>query len=258
MRIVITGGTSGIGEATAVHLLKKGHTVYSISRRAGNISGINYLKADVTDRASLELAFNQIANDGGIDVLINNVGIGISGAFEFHQFEHIDQIIDVNLKGLINASKLCLPFLRKSKGKLINVGSVAGELAIPFQSMYSALKSAVHNFTFSLANELKPTGVKVCCVMPGDTKTKFTKNRIKNCDDGLYSQRAKRSVEKMEKDEQKGAHPIKVAKVIEKCIKKKNPPLKVAVGFGYKFLLFLSRFLPHKLVNYVLYGIYAK
>lgn len=259
MIIVITGATSGIGEATALYLASKGHIVYSLARRLGTKDTINYLQCDVTKKEDIINALKTVAEkEGKIDAIVNNAGFGISGAVEFNTYDNIEKIIDINFNGVVSVTKEALPYLRQSKGRIVNIGSIAGELSIPFQTMYSATKSAVHRFSLGLANELRPFGVKVSCVMPGDTKTSFTQNRQKNEDDNIYNTRVSKSVTKMEKDEQNGASPLCVAKVIEKCLIKKNPPLKVAVGFQYKFLVFLSRFMPQKLISRVLYHMYGE
>lgn len=256
---VVTGGTSGIGEQIASLLSSNGYRVYSIARKIGNNKAINYVGADVSDPGALKVAADEIVRrEGRIDVLINNAGCGLGGAVENHTPEEIDYITAVNFKGLVNITRLFLPQLRKSRGKIINIGSIAGEIAIPFQTMYSATKSAVHSFTVSLANELRPFGVGVCCVMPGDTKTSFTANRVKSSETDVYGERVKASVERMEKDEQNGTSPKKVAEVVLRCLKKKKMPLKIAVGFKYKFLLLIAHILPQKLVNLIIFRMYAK
>lgn len=258
MIVVITGATSGIGEATAEWLIEKGHTVYSFARRIGNHSGIHYISCDITSTADIEKALQEVlVKENTIDVLINNAGMGISGALECSEETDIERIVDVNLLGLVRVTRLTIPYLRQSKGRIINVGSVAGELAIPFQSMYSATKAAVHRFSEGLYNELRPLGVFVTCVMPGDTKTAFTTNRRKNEKDAIYAARVEKSVQKMEKDEQHGASPMKVAKVIERCMSKKRPPIAIAVGFSYKLLIFLKRLLPTSVIHFILYKMYG-
>ena len=259
MVIVITGATSGIGEKCAELFLKEGHTVYSLARRTKDNKGINYIECDLSNRESIETAVREITSkENRIDILINNAGMGISGAFEYHEDEEIKQLIDVNLLGLLRVTKLLIPYLRESKGTIINISSVAGIISIPFQGMYSLSKSAVISFTESLRNELRPFNVKVSAVLPGDTKTGFTEARRKSKDNNEYGNRINRSVEKMEKDERNGADPTKVAKVILKVSKKKNPNTYYIVGFSYKLLAFLQRILPKRLVNYIVYKIYAK
>lgn len=259
MIIVISGATSGIGEKTAEYLLTKGHTIYSLARTTKDNPNINYVKCDITDSNQIKEALKSIyEKEKRIDVLINNAGMGISGSLEFSTSEDIQRIIDVNFNGLVNASRLVLPYLRETKGYLINIGSVAGEVAIPFQTMYSATKAAVGSFSEGLANEVRPLEVKVTTILPGDTKTSFTANRKKNEDDDIYGERVLKSVSKMEKDEQGGGSPLKVAKTIEKCLRKKKLPPKITVGLDYKFLVFLKRILPRRTISYILYRMYGK
>lgn len=259
--VVITGASGGIGLSTAKYLSKKGYIVYGLSRRGMNEDGITSIRCDVTKVEELANAFKQVYDsEGKIDVLVNNAGMGVSGAVEYASIDEMKKIFDLNVFALVNASQASLKYLRESKGLIVNIGSVAGELTIPFQTYYSMTKVAVSTFTEGLRMEVKPFKIRVSCVMPGDTKTDFTKNREKPIvdSDPLYSDRIKNSLSKMEKDEQNGVDPIKVSKVIYKVIKKTNPPVKVTVGFDYKLLVFLKRLLPNKLVNYILYRMYGK
>ena len=255
--IVITGASSGIGLVTGEYLAKQGYLVYGLSRTKGSSTLIKYLSCDVTDSEQVKSAFGQIKEP--IDVVINNAGMVISGPVEFTPKEEIDQILSVNLMGVVNVCQEAIPRLRITKGKIINLGSIAGELAIPFQSFYSLVKAAVASFSEGLNNELRPFGIKVTVVLPGDTKTSFTQNRQKpKVIDELYARRFQRSLAKMEEDEQKGKNPLTVAKTISRIIKRKHPPLKVAVGWEYKLFVFLKRLLPTKFVNWLLYQLYGR
>lgn len=258
--VVITGATSGIGKQTAQFLISKNFTVYSLSRRIGDLPEVKYLTCDVTNESQIKESIDTIiANENRVDILINNAGLGVSGSIENTSYEDIKKTIDLNIISMIRVTQLCLPYLRLTKGNVINIGSIAGVLSIPFQTMYSLSKAAVLSFSEGLSLELRPFGVKVTCVMPGDTKTSFTENRFKSeSKDSIYFERFERSLTKMEKDELGGVNPIKVAKVIYKVILKKNPPVKTAVGFSYKLFLFLNKILPGRLVMYILYKMYGK
>ena len=259
MVVIITGASSGIGEETAKMYASFGHTVYSLSRRVRDLPDINYLSCDLTNNDDIEKSIEEIiSKEGKIDLLINNAGMGISGAFEYHSLEEIESIINVNILGLLKVTRLCIPYLRSSKGLIINISSVAGPISIPFQGMYSLTKSAVLSFTESLRNELRPFKVRVSAVLPGDTKTGFTDARKKSEDKNEYGDRINRSVSKMEKDERNGVSPSRVAKVIMKVSKKKNTNTYYVVGFSYKLLTVLSRILPKRFVNWLVYQIYAK
>lgn len=259
--VVITGANSGIGLSTAKELIKRGDVVYCLSRHKPEDAHIRYVYCDVTNRQTIETALSTIYNtEKHIDVVVNNAGMGISGATEYEPLEDIQKIININLIGVINVCSLALKYLRQTKGRIINIGSLASVFPIPFQSLYSATKAAVLSFSLSLHNEVKPTGVKVSCVLPGDTKTNFTANREKTeiKDDPVYKDRVNNSISRMEKDEQNGMSPQKVADVVCKCIYKKRPPLVVSVGLKNKFLRGLLRIFPTRTMESILYSLYSK
>ena len=193
---VVTGGTSGIGKATALALQKAGCTVYELSRRAEGVEGLRHISADVTDEAAVNAAVAQImAEAGHIDLLVNNAGFGISGAIEFTAPEDAKKLFDVNFFGMVNMNRAVVPLMRAAgHGRIVNLSSVAAPVPIPFQAYYSATKAAVNAYTMALANELRPFGVTVCAVMPGDIHTGFTAARKKVAEgDAIYHGRISRS-----------------------------------------------------------------
>lgn len=169
---VLTGGTSGIGMQTALALKNAGYTVYELSRRAQGVEGLNHLVADVTDEAAVKKAVDEIvAREGKIDVLVNNAGFGISGAVEFTKTEDAKRLFDTNFFGMVNMNHAVVPVMREAgQGRIVNISSVAGQIPIPFQTYYSAAKAATNSYTMALANELRPYGITVCAVQPGDIK----------------------------------------------------------------------------------------
>ena len=207
---VITGGTSGIGRCTAQAMLARGYTVYELSRRAEGVAGMQHIVADVTKEETLAAAVAQILQrEDHIDVLINNAGFGISGAVEFTGTEEAQRQLDVNFFGMVRMNRQGLPVMRKQGyGRIVNLSSVAGAIPIPFQTYYSASKAAINSYTMALANEVRPFGIQVCCVQPGDIRTGFTAAREKNqLGDDIYGGRIARSVSGMERDEQTGMAP---------------------------------------------------
>ena len=258
MVIVITGGSSGIGLETArLFSNYPDNIVYVLNRREIKENNIHWIKCDLSDVASIKSAIELITKKHKIiNLLINNAGMGISGAVEYHTEEEIKKIIDVNLLGLINVTRLSLPYMNKGS-KIINISSVAGPISIPFQTMYSVSKAGVLAFSNGLRNELRPLGIKVTSILPGDTKTGFTASREKSVDNGRYGDHISKSVSKMEKDESSGVPAYKVAKKIYKVSKKKNPNTYYVVGLSYRFLVFLSRILPKRLVNWIIFKIYG-
>ena len=152
-----------------------------------------------------------------------------------------------------------MPLLRKSASPLIvNVGSLAAALPVPFQSVYSSAKAAVSALTLCLVNELRPFGVRVCAVLPGDVRTGFTAKRDKSQEGrALYGDRLERAVARMEADEQNGMPPERIAAAVCRAAMKRRPKPLFTVGAGYKTLLVLSRLLPARWVNRIegrLYG----
>lgn len=257
---IVTGASSGIGLATAKMLNEKGVKVYGMAH--GDFQAeFEYVKCDVTDAEQVENAVKAVfEKEERIDLLVNCAGMGISGSVENSPNEKIKKIFDVNFFGTVNMCKASVPYMRKNGfGRIVNISSVAGELPIPFQTFYSATKASIESFSAGLGMEVKPFGIKVACVLPGDTKTGFTKAREKNpLDDESYGNRINKSVGQMEHDEQNGMTPESVAKVICKSLFKKNPKPINVVGFKYKLFLFLNRILPRKLVYKILYDMYSK
>ena len=131
-------------------------------------------------------------------------------------------------------------------------------MPIAFQAYYSATKAAVLVYSRALAQEVKPYGVKVLAVLPGDTRTGFTAARLTETDNGIYSERVKRSVAKMEHDEQTGTDPQQVAEALYKAYLENNPQTSYVVGFPYKVIAVLNKILPQRLIDYILYRMYAK
>ncbi len=252
---VITGATSGIGLATAELLKEKGYTVYGIARKPYTGDKFRCYSADICDFNAIDGIFEEIyEREGALDILINNAGMGIAGAMEDTSPKNAENIVAVNLTALCVLCGKVVRHMKKSGGKIINVSSVGGIMPLPYQAMYSATKAGVEVFSRAFASEVAQYGIKVCAVMPGDTKTGFTDARV--CE-GENAQ-AKRAVNKMENDERNGKSPESAAKAIYMAVKRKNPPLRVSVGFLSKTEVFLSRFLSVKTVNRIIYGIYCK
>ena len=192
---IVTGGSSGIGKCTAERL-NDDYTVYEFSRSGKEREDIRHLDCDVTETEDIIKAVNKvIADTGRVDLVVNCAGFGISGAIEYTDLDDAKRQFDVNFFGLAEVNRICIPYLKKTKGRIINISSVAALASIPFQAYYSACKAAVNSYTLALANELKLFGVSVCAIMPGDTSTGFTKARNKNIKgDGEYGGRISISI----------------------------------------------------------------
>lgn len=151
--VVITGGSSGIGKAIAERFAATGNIVYELSRSGKSTPHIHHITCDLTDSAQIKEAFAELARSvRRIDILINNAGMGVSGATECISEEEARQLMDVDFFAAWLCAKEALPLLRKSKAaKIINISSVAAVFAIPFQSFYSAAKAAINALSSALA-----------------------------------------------------------------------------------------------------------
>lgn len=257
---VITGGTSGIGLCTALAMKAKGYEVFEISRRRQGAAGINHISADVTDEKHINEAVSYIIDKAGrIDVLINNAGFGISGAVEFTETAEAKKQFDVNFFGTVNMNRAVIPFMRRAGGgRIINISSVAAPIAIPFQAYYSAAKAAINSYTMALINEVRPYGISVCAVQPGDICTGFTAAREKSCEgDRIYDGRISESVAVMERDEQNGMKPEAAARFIVSVAEAKKVRPVYTIGFKYRLFCGLARILPAGLVSYIVGRIYG-
>ena len=258
--VVITGGSSGIGKAIAERFAATGNIVYELSRSGKSTPHIHHITCDLTDSAQIKEAFAELARSvRRIDILINNAGMGVSGATECISEEEARQLMDVDFFAAWLCAKEALPLLRKSKAaKIINISSVAAVFAIPFQSFYSAAKAAINALSSALALELKPFGIQVTAFMPGDIKSGFTAARIKN-DAGaeLYGEAIDISVAIMERDESQGMTPQRIADAVYNlCSLIKLKPLYTC-GLKYKFFLFLGKVLPCSLIQMILRMMYC-
>ena len=258
---VITGGTSGIGKCTAEAMLQKGYMVYELSRRAEGLAGMFHIPTDVTDPDACQRAVDEVLSQAGkIDVMINNAGFGISGAIEFTPIEQAKKQLDVNFFGMVNMNHAVIPIMRRQGfGRIVNLSSVAGAIPIPFQAFYSASKAAINSYTMALANEIKPFGVQVACVQPGDIRTGFTAARQKSIvGDDIYNGRISRSVAGMEKDEQTGMSPEQAGAFICHVATRKGVRPVNTIGLSYKFFCVLQKLLPAKTLNWLVGVVYAR
>lgn len=258
--VIITGASSGIGLSTAQLLQDKGFIVYNFSRREAANEQFKSISVDVTNENNIIEALNEVyKREKRVDIVINNAGFGISGSAEDSNPVDVNRLFDVNFNGVFLMCKHVIPLMRKKgSGKIINISSMAAEFPIPFQSFYSASKSAISSFTYSLANEVNPFGIKVSLVIPGDIKTSFTSNRKKNSsNNSAYKDRIFKSINTMELDEKNGMDAKIIANLIYKIINSKNPPLQKTAGLKYKLFLILKRIVPRKFLNYILRKIYG-
>ncbi len=257
---IVTGGSSGIGLAAARALREQGLSVYILSRHPFTEKGLHHLCADVADERQCAEAFETVLRkEGDVDLLVNCAGFGISGAVEYTEQADAKKQMEINFFGTVNMTKAVLPYMHKrGNGHIVNVSSVAAPAAIPFQAYYSATKAAINAWTAALANEVRPYGITVTAIQPGDIKTGFTAAREKSiAGDEAYGGRISKSVAKMEHDEQNGMDPAVAGAYIAKIALKKKPKPVYTIGFSYKAICVLLKLLPSRFANWAIGKLYA-
>lgn len=238
--ILITGTSSGIGRACAEQLSKSGWRVYGTSREAPD-GYDRMLRMDVTDTASVENAVRIILEkEGRLDAVINNAGIALAGAVEDTMLDEASVVWETNFLGAARVCRATMPALRASKGCLINISSLGGLVALPFQAFYSASKFAMEGYTEALRAEVRERGVRVVLVEPGDFRTGMTgKRRIAAAAEASapYGAAFKRALEIIAKNEQQGSDPAKLGRALERILANPNPRRRYHVGSTLEMLL---------------------
>lgn len=241
--IIITGAGSGMGLALKEYFEEKGDKVFDISLHSGEFA------CDVKDYEKLAAVFDKIkAITPKIDMLINCAGYGVSGLVELVPQEESKNIFDVNFFGTLNACKLALP-LMQDEGKIINFASVLALFPVPYRGYYCASKAAVASISDALRMELSGTKIQVTTLYPGDVKTNFTKNRVKNFEtNARYGDAPIKTTKYVDGRENKRMSLEYVTKKIVKFIeKKKLKPMKI-ISPKWSFVYFLTRFFPKSVI----------
>ena len=178
---LVTGASSGIGEATAARLASAGYKVYGTSRRGlqANQQPFSMLPLDVTQDASVQAVVDELMRrEGRIDLLVNNAGFGVApAAAEESSIDQAKAIFETNFFGLVRMTRAAVPHMRRQgSGRIINIGSVLGFLPMPYGALYSATKHAIEGYSESLDHELRTRGIRVSVIEPAYTKTRFDAN----------------------------------------------------------------------------------
>jgi 2-keto-3-deoxy-L-fuconate dehydrogenase len=186
LRALVTGGASGIGEAAARLLAERGARVAVLDR---DVSGVEppllALRADVTDDAAVRAAVAEAAERlGGLDLLVNNAGIGAQGTVEDNDDDEWRRVFDVNVLGMARVARAALPHLRESgRGAIVNTSSIAATAGLPQRALYSATKGAILSLTLAMAADHVREGVRVNCVCPGTADTPWVQNLLAQAPD---------------------------------------------------------------------------
>lgn len=257
--LVISGGSSGIGKATASFFNERGWRVFELSRHGVDHDGITHVDCDVCDSKSAKAAIESVLKQTEvIDVVISNAGYGISGSVEFTDIQDAEHQMDVNFMGAVRFTQAVLPQLRKQRGgRLIYTSSVAAALPVPYQAFYSASKAAINAMALALANEVKDFGISVSVMMPGDVSTGFTDARCKSTAGEEVYTGANKAITTMERDERAGMSPKQMAALFYHIATCRSPRPQYVGGFSYRVLCFLDRILPKRFVNWIEYKVYS-
>ena len=257
--IVITGSSTGIGKATALHLDRLGFKVFAGVRKETDAQALkqeasNKLRPiflDVTDGDSVAAAVDTVAKETGGELygLVNNAGVSLNGPLELVPTSEIKQLMDVNVLGLLAVTKAFLPLLRQNKGRIINISSGHGLLAIPDKSVYAASKFAVQAITDSLRVELRPFDVSVSSIVVGKVDTAVLGKIIADRDKMIEA--APAEVVKLyspldeffnkEVKELPGIPAIEVGKVVAQALTTEKPKAQYLIGPGAKKMKNLAR-----------------
>ncbi len=261
--VLITGCSSGIGEATARRLAKGGWTVYATARRPEAIAqlqseGCHTLALDVTDEGSMQAAVDEVTRaQGAVGVLVNNAGYSQGGALEQIPPEIVRRQFETNVFGAIRLAQLVLPGMRAQRwGKIVNIGSMGGRLTFPGGGLYHATKYAIEAISDALRFEVKGFGVDVVLIEPGLITTEFANNAVQASSqtlaDGPYKE-FDAKVAALTVDAYKGpmrhlvGGPDVVAKAIEKAIVRRRAPTRVTVTPSAKLTITQRRLTPDRI-----------
>lgn len=245
--IIITGSSSGIGQALRKYYESKGDTVIGIS-----LSDDDY-NCDVSDKEQLKVAFDDIAKKyEKIDILINCAGFGLSGAIELIPEKQIQKEYDVNVLGTVYAIQLAMPLL-SDKGKIINISSACALFPLPFRAFYCSSKAAVSMLSDCLRMELCKTKIQSTAICPCDIKTNFTKNRQKDFQTNeRYGEAIRLSAQRIDSREDKRMSVEKAVEIMTKIINKKKLRPQYVMGTRNKILYQVQKVFPRTWVLKVL------
>jgi short-subunit dehydrogenase len=248
-----------------VHLAERGFRVYGTSRQAGSgpTTGVATLTADVTDDHSVERLVEEVLErEGRLDIVVNNAGMGIAGPVENTSMEEAKSQLDVNFFGALRVCRAVLPAMRRQRsGYIVNIGSIGGLIAIPYQAMYSASKFALEGMSEAMRMEVRPFGIRVVIIEPGDHKTALTQNRRVekvSSDPGPYHLSFAAALAKTAHDEQSGPGPEQIARLLYQIVNRRNPRLRYTIGpLPQRAAVWLKRLAPYSLVEYVMRTYYG-
>jgi NAD(P)-dependent dehydrogenase (short-subunit alcohol dehydrogenase family) len=257
---IVTGASSGIGEATARWLQNIGYTVYAAARRVERMEplaelGVRPVRVDLTDDASMVALVDRVIEETGlVDVLVNNAGYGSYGAIEDVPLSEARRQFDVNLFGLARLTQLVLPHMRSQRsGHIINISSIYGRMCAPLGGWYHSTKHAVEGLSDSLRMELTPFGIHVVVIEPGPIRTEWSTiaadNLVATSAGGAYANQAATVAKVLGSSAENpslDSSPDVIARAVAKAVTSRRPRTRYVVGRGAKPMLFARRHLSDR------------
>lgn len=245
---VITGGSSGIGKVILRELNACGYSCICVSRSKPEDVPCDFFACDLSKTDNIAETAKAIAEKyGKIDLLINNAGLGISGATELLPEESVRYVMEVDYFAPLLFTRALLPVMPK-KSKIVMISSACALFALPYRGVYCSAKAALNMLSYGLRMELKPSKIDVVCICPGDIRSNFTANRLKFTDTNeRYGDNVLLAQQKVDGREHKRMNELKAGKKIARISMKKRGALYI-IGGKYKLLNFLSHIFPAKVI----------
>ncbi|MEV0633865.1 oxidoreductase [Streptomyces sp. NPDC050619] len=247
---LVTGASTGIGQAAALALVAAGFETVGTSRKVSGADvrdGVTFLALDVGDDDSVAAAVEQVIERfGRIDVLVNNAGIGSSGADEENTVAQAQRLFNINVFGVMRMTKAVLPHMRaQGSGRIINISSVLGFLPAPYMANYSASKHALEGYTESLDHEIREHGVRALIVQPGGTKSAFEANTVApDMPMEIYAEQRRIADQVALAVNEEGDEPSVVAKAIVEAATDSKPKVRYTAGRQARVVSAAHRILP--------------
>jgi len=268
--VLVTGASTGIGEACALHMDRKGWRVYAGVRRQADADALRAkasprlipVTIDVTDEASIANAAVSVERDlaeRGLAGLVNNAGIAIAGPLEFTPIEDLRRQIEVNVIGQVAVTQAFMPLIRRARGRIVNMGSIGGRLASPFFGPYNASKFALEAITDSLRQELRPWGIHVSVIEPGSIATPIWDKGIADAEErerrlpqaarDLYQPYIDAMKAKAIELGGRGIPPEQVAKAVDHALTSPRPKTRYVVGRDARLQALAANIVPDRLMD---------
>lgn len=271
MEILISGASTGIGRAAAIHLARKGHSIWAGVRSQksfdelmrANVRGLQPVFLDITEEKSIVECLSFIKRKAGIlNALVNNAGVAVGGPLEAVKLEDWRRQFEINVFGQVRVIQQCLPLLRESKGRIVNISSISGRVASPFMAPYAASKFALEALSDSLRREVESHGVQVAVVEPGPISTPIWEKSVSGGLDkietygeemvGVYGTAFNRFKQVLAKSVAKADPPSMVVDAIEHALISRAPRTRYPVGRGVRVAAVLASALPDRWMDQLL------